>query len=142
MTVDNPPNDSKLEDPVYSLAASPNFTYAERGICFAARPSGLYRSADGGLTWQDAYASLDLDAALTTASVVLSPNFEKDQNLFAGVPGGVLRSVDGGHQWQIATLPSPPPFVLTLVISPTFERDGILLAGTMEDGVFRSARGR
>ena len=44
------------QDIIYSLAASPN--YAQDGICFSARASGLYRSADGGHTWQYAYGSV------------------------------------------------------------------------------------
>jgi len=129
--------ETKIPDIVYSMATSPNF---ERdGICFAARPSGLYRSDDGGLTWQDAYASLELDTPLTTAAVAVSPNPEADRSVFAGVPGGILRSVDGGQSWYIASLPSPPPFVSTLVVSPNFAHDGTLLAGTVEDGIFRSA---
>ena len=38
-----------------------------------------------------------------------------------------------------ALLPSPPPVVSCLVASPDYERDGVLFAGTMEDGVFRSS---
>ncbi len=128
---------TEVPDIVYSLAASPDF--AQDGVCFAARASGLYRSDDGGLTWQNAYASLELDAPLTTAAVAVSPHFEADRSVFAGVAGGILRSVDGGQNWHVASLPSPPPFVSTLVVSPNFAHDGTLLAGTMEDGVFRSA---
>jgi photosystem II stability/assembly factor-like uncharacterized protein len=36
-------------------------------------------------------------------------------------------------------LPAPPPFVSTIVVSPNFARDGIVLAGTLEDGVFFSS---
>jgi photosystem II stability/assembly factor-like uncharacterized protein len=128
--------ETQVPDIVYSLATSPGF--AQDGLCFAAHPSGLYRSDDGGLTWQNAYASLELDVPLTTVAVAVSPNFEADRSVFAGVPGGILRSVDGGQSWYIAGLPSPPPFVSTLVVSPNFAHDGTLLAGTMEDGVFRS----
>ncbi len=129
--------ENKIQDIVYSLAASPDFE--QDGVCFAARPSGLSRSDDGGLTWRDAYASLELEAALTTAAVAVSPNFDADRSVFAGVPGGVLRSIDGGQSWHVASLPPPPPFVSALVVSPNFTRDGTLLAGTLEDGVFRSA---
>ena len=59
--------------------------------------------------------------------------------MFAGVPGGILRPVDGGECWFIATLPSPPPFVAALAISPNYAHDGTLFAATLEDGVFRSA---
>ena len=87
--------ETQVQDIVYSLATSPDFE--QDGVCFAARPSGLYRSDDGGLTWQPAYASLGLETPLTTVTVAVSPNFGADRSVFAGVPGGILRSVDGGH---------------------------------------------
>jgi photosystem II stability/assembly factor-like uncharacterized protein len=55
------------------------------------------------------------------------------------VPGGVVRSLDGGVTWIAEPLGSPPPAVSDLVISPDFEEDGVILAGTTEDGVYRSA---
>ncbi|MBC8450109.1 MAG: hypothetical protein H8D78_20445 [Chloroflexi bacterium] len=128
--------ETTTQDVVYSLAASP--TFDRDGLCFAARASGLYRSEDGGLTWQDAYASLELDTALPTAAVAVSPDFQADGCVFAGVPGAILRSLDGGRSWFVTRLPSPPPLVLALVVSPNWAHDGTLLAGTLEDGVFRS----
>ena len=121
---------------IYALTASPDF--AADNTCFAAGAAGLVRSTDGGMTWQNAYASLNLDMALTTASVAVSPSFANDDTLFAGVLGGILRSADRGESWQVIELPSPPPFVSVLAVSPNFERDGLLFAGTAEDGVFCS----
>jgi photosystem II stability/assembly factor-like uncharacterized protein len=129
--------ETQPQELVYALATSPGF--ARDGICFAARPSGLYRSDDGGHSWRFAYDSLNLESPLATTTVVLSPDFEADQTVFAGVAGGLLRSTDGGQSWQASVLPSPPPLVSTLVISPQYDQDGTVLAGTMEDGVFRSA---
>lgn len=129
--------ETQFQDIVYSLAASPNF--AQDGICFAARGSGLYRSDDGGHTWHFAYDALNLEAPLATIAVVVSPDFESDHTVFASVPGGILRSFDGSQSWHIAMLPSPPPVVSALVISPDYAHDGTLLAGTLEDGVLRSA---
>jgi len=128
--------DTQIQDIVYCLAVSPDF--ARDGICLAARASGLYRSEDGGLTWQAAYASLELEGPLTTTAVAVSPNFKADRSVFAGAPGGVLRSLDGGQNWYIASFPPPPPFVSALAVSPNFAQDGTLLAGTLEDGVLRS----
>ena len=125
------------QDITYALTTSPNF--AQDGICFAARASGLYRSRDGGETWESAYDSLDLSAPLPTMAIAISPDFASDRTVFAGVPGGILRSFDGGETWDIVQLPSPPPVVSTLAISPDYIRDGILLAGTVEDGVFSSS---
>ncbi|MEE8390219.1 MAG: hypothetical protein V3S14_05400 [Anaerolineae bacterium] len=125
-----------MQDLVYALAVSPNF--AQDGLCFAARQSGLYRSDDGGASWHAAYDSLDLNAPLATMDVVVSPNLRSDRTVFAGVPGGIMRSIDGGQSWSVAFLPSPPPLVSVLAVSPNFARDGIALAGTVEDGVFCS----
>jgi photosystem II stability/assembly factor-like uncharacterized protein len=129
--------ETQVQDLIYALATSPNF--AQDGICFAARPSGLYRSDDGGRTWHFAYDSLHLAQPLPATAVVVSPDFGSDQSVFAGAPGGILHSVDGGQTWYVVTLTSPPPLVSTLVVSPNFTQDGTLLAGTMEDGVFRSS---
>ena len=125
------------QDIVLALAASPAF--AEDGVCFAARQSGLYRSEDGGHTWRFAYHSLTLDASLATTAVAVSPAFTRDGGVFAGAHGGVLRSSDRGDSWQVALFPEPPPLVSTLAISPAFDQDGTLFAGTLADGVFRSA---
>jgi len=121
-------------DITYAITTSSGF--AQDGICFAARSSGLYRSDDGGRTWQFAYKSLESSAPLVTMAVVLSPDFVSDGNVFASVPGGILRSFDGGQNWDAVHLPSPPPVVVAFAISPNYVQDGILLAGTMEDGVF------
>lgn len=125
------------QDITYALATSPR--YEQDGICLAARGSGLYRSEDGGETWQSAYETLNLTAALPTMAVAISPDFASDRTVFAGVPGGILRSFDGGANWDVVQLPSPPPVVSALVISPDYMRDGIVLAGTIEDGVFSTS---
>jgi len=130
-----------IADVVYAIAASPGFV--QDGICFAACQSGLSRSGDRGLTWHAAYESLRLEGALATAALALSPDFDIDHTVFSGVQGAVLRSTDGGANWQVVTLPTPPPQVSSLVVSPGFAQDGTVLAGTLEDGVFRSTdRGR
>jgi len=123
-------------DLVYALAATPDL-----GVGFAARVSGLYRSTDGCRTWQPCYDSLELAEALPTTSVVLAPDYDGDThlNLLSGVPGGVLRSIDGAETWFAAILDSPPPAVSDLVISPNFSEDGVVLAASTEDGIFRSA---
>lgn len=125
------------QDYVYAIAVSP--TFQQDGVCFAARQTGLYRSDDGGESWQYAFASLNLAEPLATTSVLLSPEFATDQTVFAGAPGGVLRSINGGETWQVALLGTPPPAVSALVISPNYLHDGVLLAATLEDGIYRSA---
>lgn len=120
------------DDAVYAFASSPYF--ARDGICFAACGSGLYRSGDGGESWRMLRASSEL---ITTA-VLVSPAFAEDRTVFAAVKGGILRSSDAGETWFTAAFPAPPPVFSSLAVSLDFERDGFLLAATMEDGVFSS----
>ena len=130
---------NQIVDPVYNFAASPAF--ASDQIIFAARASGLYRSMDGGQSWQNAFDSLQSQEPIPASWVAVSPSFAQDQQVFAAVPGGVLRSEDGGQTWTVAMLATPTPFITALVISPNYAVDHLILAATMEDGVFRSTDG-
>ena len=128
--------DIVFQNSVYSVAISPNFDRDH--LCFAACESGLFRSEDGGLSWVDALQYLNLPSKLSAAAVAFSPDFASDHHIFAGVQGGILRSFDNGKTWNVTILPAPPPLVVSLVISPAYAQDGILLAGTLEDGVLSS----
>ena len=132
-------NEIQTENPVYILAASPDFIRDR--IVFAARASGLAVSDDGGKSWHDAFESLNLEEDLTTTTVCLSPDFRNDRLVFAGIPGGIWWSKNGGINWQNSKINSPPAFFTTIVSSPNFAKDGTLFAGTMEDGVLLSADG-
>ena len=115
-------------DTVYAMAA------ALGGACFAACNSGLYRSLDKGCSWK----LLRTSAEKATTAVAVSPQFATDRSVFAAVKGGILRSSDAGETWFTTAFPAPPPLFSSLVVSPDFERDGVVLAGTLEDGVFSS----
>lgn len=139
MAIDAPTTSTRAMELVNAIAVSPQF--ASDGVCFAARSSGLYRSADGGRSWELAYASLALPEPLSTTAVAISPAFANDGTVLAGVNGGVLCSADGGATWQRATLPAPPPLVTAVALSPAFATDRLAFAATLEDGVLRSEDG-
>ena len=128
-------NQNPYEDYVYCISASPKFK--KDGLAFAAKKSGLYRSTDKGKTWEDALASLQLFAPLpvTYAAVALAGEITY---VFAGAEGQILRSLDAGQTWQVAALDTPAPQVTAFAVSPDFEKDGTLLAATVQDGIFRS----
>jgi photosystem II stability/assembly factor-like uncharacterized protein len=129
---------TSTQDFIYNLAATSGFGQGIIGSGFAARNSGLYRSDDGGLTWKDATVSLQLSAPVAATSVAVPSDYDQDPIILAGMVGGILRSVDGGVTWHLPTLTSPPPVISAMVLSPNFSRDGIALAGTLEDGVLSS----
>ena len=129
---------SSTQDFIYNIAATSGFGKGIISSGYAARNSGLYRSDDGGLTWIDATFSLQLSSPVAATAVAIPGDYDQDHIILAGMVGGILRSVDGGINWHLPKLPSPPPVISAMVLSPNFSRDGIALAGTLEDGVLSS----
>jgi photosystem II stability/assembly factor-like uncharacterized protein len=138
-TFDELPNQDA--DLVYAFSAAANFLPGKSGAVFAARSSGLYRSQDGGLSWEYALDNLSLTETLPVTAVALSPAFSHDGLVLAGAPGGLFHSTDTGQNWKALIFPNPPPTVSALAFSPNFEKDETVFAGTMEDGVFISQNG-
>src|SRR5512138_2227924 len=91
-------------DVVYALASAPGCVPGQSGTVYAGSSSGLKISADGGQTWQDALAHLNLSEPLPVTTLVLSPDFEHDGVVFAGAPGGVFRA-SKGRPFQAVVLP-------------------------------------
>ncbi|MFQ6114997.1 MAG: WD40/YVTN/BNR-like repeat-containing protein, partial [bacterium] len=63
--------------------------------------TGVYKSPDDGLTWNDMNNGL---TSLEVSALAVSPNYVNDQTVFAGTffsgsDGGVFRSDDGGGSW-------------------------------------------
>jgi photosystem II stability/assembly factor-like uncharacterized protein len=137
-TSDFPGQDADL---VYAFCAAPDFIPGERGMAFAARSSGLYRSLDGGRSWTFALDNLALSEPLPVTTCALSPAFAHDGLVLAGAPGGLFHSTDTGLNWKALIFPNPPPTASALAFSPNFEKDGTVFAATMEDGVFISQNG-
>lgn len=128
------PADAPPREAVLALAPSPDF--ARDSTVFAATMSGLYRSRDGGRTWerQEIVAQ---DVPLF--SVAVSPAFADDGLLFAGaVEGAMLLGTGGGTHWSVALLGGQRLHCVTFALSPEFHRDGIAFTGTMSDGIFQS----
>jgi len=118
--------DIPQQDTIYALATAGQTLYA-------GRTSGLYRSNDEGITWDNAFASLQNGSSPTVTAIAAYEN-----SLFAGVNGAVICSHDSGKSWTIVGLASPPPNVVTLAVSPNYDNDGLVVAGTSDDGVFVS----
>jgi ribosomal protein S18 acetylase RimI-like enzyme len=96
---------------VLSIAVSPSDRSDGIGAVLAGtEASSLYRSRDGGMTWQDMPALRDLPSSPTwsfpprpwTSHVRwIAPHWQDPNLLFTGIElGGVMRSVDGGETWE------------------------------------------
>jgi ligand-binding sensor domain-containing protein len=112
------------------------------GIDGGPRPSGLYKSIDAGLTWQE------ISAGPEVAVKALAANPKNEQVLYAGSDGGAVdaqnnlwRSNNGGKTWQPLTLHLPAsvagitPAVTSLVIDPTHPE--WIYVGTAGNGLYR-----
>jgi photosystem II stability/assembly factor-like uncharacterized protein len=105
------------------LALSPNYA-VDHTVYAGLRSQGVYRTVDGGASWQRASPG-----GWVIVALAISPAYASDQTLFATyglwtTGYKVLRSYDEGNTWQDATpawsgLPDPP----RLSISPNFALD-------------------
>ena len=82
------------------VAVSPN--YAVDGLVYAATDSGLFRSTDSGVSF-DEVESGPLTADQLIEAVAFSPTFAEDGLLLVSVRGlGLVRSTDGGVTFEAA----------------------------------------
>jgi photosystem II stability/assembly factor-like uncharacterized protein len=139
---------SPVDYSISALAVHPE----DEQIVYAGTVSGLYRSDDGGDTWDymmalDPLASAagaadpDLQHALSPsiADILFDPN-DPMGILVATRPGAVLRSRDGGHLWeQVAAGLDPNEPVTDLLADPS--RPGLFYAGSSLSGVFVTTDG-
>ncbi len=122
--------------PVRAFAISPNYQADHTllaGLTFGGRGGGgLYRSTDGGDTWQPTTRGL---TDLEVSQIVFSPTFAQDQIIFLTTDyRGLFRSTDGGDTWlpladTYATDPSNVR-VSSLAMSPAFASDRLVLITT------------
>lgn len=98
-------------EPVMAVAVSKLQQHDGRGILWAGtEPSALFRSADGGISWQDCPGLLELPSRRSwrfpprpwTHHVRwIEPDAHDADRIFVGIElGGVMRSVDGGNTWE------------------------------------------
>ena len=93
---------------------------------------GLYRSADGGVSWQEARRGLESLAPLTVAVDATNPDVA-----WVGTRLGGYRTTDGGQNWQPMTaLPERPIYALALTAGGR-----TLYAGGEATGIWRSDDG-
>jgi photosystem II stability/assembly factor-like uncharacterized protein len=111
-------------------------------MVFAGAHDGIYRSGDGGVTFDAIDSPLSSKAIWSVAFDPVQP-----ETIFAGArPGAIFRSRDGGQTWEhlnahfAETCPNVRfPRVLSLAVDPTDSQ--IVWAGVEVDGVRRSLDG-
>lgn len=123
---------------VFALLALPGSLPGRFGRILAGCSDGLSTSQDGGQSWIGLADSLGLTGEVPITCLAGVKVDDRRVEVYAGAPGGLFHSLDGGTQWRLALLPSPPPTVSALAVSPSYQEDSTLFIGTVEDGLFIS----
>jgi len=122
---------------VPTIVLSPDFP--ADGTAFAATHTGVFRSSDGGRSWEIRVEGL---GTLMVQSLALSPNFATDRTLFAGTADGNLyRSGDAGESWTFLARPGGASGLVALAVAPGPGESTTIVAGTAADGLFVSEDG-
>ncbi len=116
------------------FAISPGFS-VDRTIFFAQHPNGIFRSLNGGETFELIWDTFDK----RVGGFAISPEYPTDKTLFVSLWDGLYRSEDGGMNWeQVAH-----DLILgraSLAISPQYGLDRTLYAGS-PSGLYRTRDG-
>jgi hypothetical protein len=129
---------ARLPSRITALAVSP----ASADTIYAGTESmGLYKSTDGGTTWNSVNSGLGLDPGVRLGVTALAIDPQQPDRIYAArgiwlgtshaslVPLAVMLSVDGGGIWQGANLPVTDAAITRLVIT------GNVLFGSVDDQV-------
>ncbi len=116
--------------PVIALTmdpADPNTIYAG-----AYHNPGLYKTTDGGSSWNPADVGLE---GLAVFALQVDP--KDSQTIYAGATNGLYRTTDGGASWH--ALSDELPYATVYAIA--MDHDGNLYLGTDGHGLYRSDDG-
>ncbi len=127
----DPPLTRAITDVV--LAISPQ--YAQDSTVFAGSAAGIFRSSDGGRTWEkQALATLSKNASVIGVGV--SPDYGSDQMVLVSVKGrGLYRSTNGGQSFEPAAedLLQDNVELKHIGFSPSFRTDNIIYGASEWD---------
>jgi len=116
---------------VNKVHASP----AGQGLLFAATQSGIFKSENGAVSWQEASVGLPVNAAVR----LLVFDTENPDIIFAGMIGqGVYKSTDGGDSWFAANTGIESADIAALIVD---DQSGAVFAGSYGDGLLVSRDG-
>ncbi|WP_009543514.1 VPS10 domain-containing protein [Crocosphaera subtropica] len=128
---------SKLDHPTNAVIISPNF--AEDKTLFVSGINKLYKTIDGGKTWQIIADNSSFDD-MALLQLVVSPNYAQDQTIFLGTNQGILKTIDGGKKWEkLANINSIDNVSIeAMAISPDYQNDQTLIASVRGLGLIKT----
>ncbi|MEQ8468879.1 WD40/YVTN/BNR-like repeat-containing protein [Coleofasciculus sp. E1-EBD-02] len=123
-----------LSDPLIKDIAVVSDSQNNLTLLASAGNQGIFRSKNGGKTWEKYSQSLTKDVQADSPSfedrdhfsyLRISPNFTEDKTVFLAGFNGLFKSTDGGRVWQeLETL--SPRTIIALDVSPDYQNDSTI----------------
>ena len=84
--------------------------YVNLGFKSGGEGGGIYKTLDGGDTWQVVFDGTTVAGSSDVNLIAFSPNFAADGEAYAWLEGGgLLHSTDGGRSWTLVDSESDRP---------------------------------
>lgn len=127
------PHETHPDMSVHSIDISLNFS--EDQLVIIGTNVGAFKSIDSGKTWISMYEGLPV-----SHKMISSVKISSDGTMFVGLPNeGIFKSDDSGTSWDQINFGLFNDYVSVIDVSPNFNNDKIIYAGTLGSGVFRSS---
>lgn len=125
-----------------SLIISPNF--AADNTLYASGLKGIYKTVDGGVTWQVMTEGTPLTGKYNDhIRLAISPNFAADGIIVAGTDDGLFITKNSGNNWEELQSPAygKNVYVEDVAISPNYAKDSTFLVSSRGRGLFKTTDG-
>lgn len=110
--------------PYSAVAISPDYL-VDRTVFVGTKGDGVYRSVNGGATWQNVSDGLGTEGV---SLIVLPPNFGAEPMfLAAGIDGGLYKAEGAEVSWR--QVMGRTVRITALALSPGFPQDNFIAAG-------------
>jgi hypothetical protein len=126
--------------------------YSSDKTLFAGLPdSGVYKSTDGGDTWQSVNNGLtfsdkkdqSIEYTKHYIELVISPQYKMDKTVYVSFSEGLFKTTNGGRMWEkvekIADVASYS--IIGLSVSPDYKNDQTVIVSLKGRGLYRSEDG-
>ena len=122
-----------------SLVISPDFS-SDKTLYASVRGGGVYKTVDGGYTWQPASNGIALKEEKKNIKLAISPSYQVDQTVFAGTTEGLFETKDGGQNWAklAGTAYGGDGCIEAIAISPNYQSDRTFIVSIRGRGLFKT----